>query len=64
MSIDRPESSNHPRLLFSVDGTRYEIVRRLGQRSNGELMLARRRYAYAAYTGALIFILAFRNVWW
>lgn len=45
MSIDRPESSNHPRLLFSVDGTRYELVRRLGRRSTGELMLARRRYA-------------------
>ncbi|OJT24318.1 hypothetical protein BO221_14175 [Archangium sp. Cb G35] len=45
MSIDRPESSNHPRLLFSVDGTRYELVRRLGRRSNGELLLARRRYA-------------------
>ena len=45
MSIDRPESSNHPRLLFSVDGTRYELVRKLGRRSNGELMLARRRYA-------------------
>jgi serine/threonine-protein kinase len=45
VSIDRPESSNHPRLLFSVDGTRYELVRKLGRRSNGELMLARRRYA-------------------
>ena len=45
MSIDRPESSNPPRLLFSVDGTRYELIRKLGQRSNGELMLARRRYA-------------------
>ncbi|HYO54166.1 serine/threonine-protein kinase [Archangium sp.] len=45
MSIDRPETSNHPRLLFSVDGTRYELVRKLGRRSNGELMLARRRYA-------------------
>jgi serine/threonine-protein kinase len=32
-------------LLFSVDGTRYEFIRRLGQRNNGELLLARRRYA-------------------
>lgn len=45
MSIDRPETSNHPRLLFSVDGTRYELVRELGPRHQGELMLARRRYA-------------------
>lgn len=44
MSI-RSESSNHPRLLFSVDGTRYEVIRKLGRRNNGEVMLARRRYA-------------------
>ncbi len=45
MSIDRPESSNHPRLLFTSNGTRYELIRRLGRRNNGELMLANRRYA-------------------
>ncbi|PTL85876.1 serine/threonine-protein kinase [Vitiosangium sp. GDMCC 1.1324] len=45
MSVDRPESSNHPRLLFSVDGTRYELVRKLGRKNNGELLLAQRRYA-------------------
>lgn len=45
MSLDRPESSHHPRLLFSVDGTRYELIRKLGRRNAGELMLAQRRYA-------------------
>ncbi|ATB33696.1 serine/threonine protein kinase [Melittangium boletus] len=45
MSIDRPESSTPPRLLFCVDGTRYELVRKLGRRSSGELLLARRRHA-------------------
>jgi serine/threonine-protein kinase len=43
MSVDMPESV-HPRLLFSVEGTRFEFVRKLGQRNNGELVLARRRY--------------------
>jgi serine/threonine-protein kinase len=43
MSTNTPESSN-PRLLFSVDGTRYEFIRKLGQRSNSEVVLARRRY--------------------
>jgi eukaryotic-like serine/threonine-protein kinase len=45
MSIDRPESSTLPKLLFSVDGTRYELVRKLGRRQSGELLLARRRHA-------------------
>jgi eukaryotic-like serine/threonine-protein kinase len=45
MSIDTPESASSPRLLFSVDGTRYEFIRKLGERSNGEVVLARRRYA-------------------
>jgi serine/threonine protein kinase len=45
MSIDRPESSTPPKLLFSVDGTRYELVRKLGRRNSGELLLARRRHA-------------------
>ena len=45
MSLDRSETSHHPRLLFSVDGTRYELVRKLGRRNAGELMLAQRRYA-------------------
>ena len=45
MSTDRPESSTPPRLLFCVDGTRYELVRKLGRRSTGELLLARRRHA-------------------
>jgi eukaryotic-like serine/threonine-protein kinase len=45
MSIDRPESSTPPKLLFSVDGTRYELVRKLGRRHSGELLLARRRHA-------------------
>ncbi|HEX8437622.1 serine/threonine-protein kinase [Archangium sp.] len=54
MSIDRPESSNPPRLLFSVDGTRYEVIRKLGRRSNGEVMLARRRYAQGPAGSVLI----------
>ncbi|HSP81627.1 MAG TPA: serine/threonine-protein kinase, partial [Myxococcaceae bacterium] len=54
MSIDTPESSSNPRLLFSVDGTRYELIRRLGQRSNGELVLARRRYARGPAGSVLI----------
>jgi len=54
MSIDRSESSNHPRLLFSVAGTRYEVIRRLGQRSNGEVMLARRSYAQGPAGAVLI----------
>ncbi|HEX8821311.1 MAG TPA: serine/threonine-protein kinase, partial [Archangium sp.] len=54
MSIDRSESSNPPRLLFSVAGTRYEVIRRLGQRSNGEVMLARRRYAEGPAGAVLI----------
>jgi eukaryotic-like serine/threonine-protein kinase len=41
MSVEMPES--YPRILFAVDGTRYEFIRWLGQRSNGELVLARRR---------------------
>ncbi|MET0404498.1 MAG: serine/threonine-protein kinase, partial [Cystobacter sp.] len=45
VSIDRPESSTPPKLLFSVDGTRYEFVRKLGRRNSGELLLARRRHA-------------------
>ena len=45
MSIDRPESSTPPRLLFCVDGIRYELLRELGQRSTGEVLLARRRFA-------------------
>lgn len=44
MSLDRPESSTPPKLLFAVDGTRYELVRKLGRRHAGELLLARRRH--------------------
>lgn len=45
MSIDRPESSTPSRLLFCVDGTRYELVRELGRRSTGDVVLAWRRLA-------------------
>jgi eukaryotic-like serine/threonine-protein kinase len=45
MSIDKPESPIPPRLLFCVDGIRYELLRELGQRSTGEVLLARRRFA-------------------
>ena len=54
MSIDRPETSNHPRLLFSVEGTRYELVRTLGRRHQGELLLAWRRYAKGPAGSVLI----------
>jgi eukaryotic-like serine/threonine-protein kinase len=54
MSIDRPESSTPPRLLFSVDGTRYEVIRKLGRRNNGEVLLARRRYAQGPAGSVLI----------
>jgi eukaryotic-like serine/threonine-protein kinase len=54
MSIDTPESPSSPRLLFSVDGTRYEFIRKLGQRSNGEVVLARRRYARGPAGSVLI----------
>ncbi len=54
MSIDRPETSHPPRLLFSVDGTRYELVRSLGQRHQGELLLAWRRHAKGPAGSVLI----------
>src|SRR3712207_2734640 len=42
MSTDTSEPTPH--ILFAVDGTRYELVRRLGERSHGERVLAWRRY--------------------
>ncbi|ADO71496.1 serine/threonine-protein kinase [Stigmatella aurantiaca] len=45
MSLPPEQSTPHPVVLFSAGATSYELIQYLGDTSNGELLLARRRYA-------------------
>ncbi len=45
MSSNPESSSDKPVILFSSGSTYYELVRYLGSSSNGDVLLARRRYA-------------------
>ncbi|MDC0707336.1 serine/threonine-protein kinase [Stigmatella sp. ncwal1] len=45
MSSPPEQSPSNPVILFSAGATSYELIQCLGDTSNGELLLARRRYA-------------------
>ncbi|MCY1041790.1 serine/threonine-protein kinase [Corallococcus sp. bb12-1] len=54
------QSASRPFILFSTGATSYELVRYLGSRAGGELLLARRHYARTP--GSLVLIKRLRDV--